>query len=192
MSSNNSPTGNNAPRPDNPNVAAPPPVPALPGPAADDADDGLIVANPIDTFGRPFLATVPVDEASLLEHRSKLLTFGEKYAESMEKLQSDLIDETDFLYVLRKNAYEKCVEQISNLEKRIDETKALINKSVAAENENNESGDDAGSVSSGESQNPLSGITPRNVFSPPVSPQPSNDGSRMLDDNEIPNADEFD
>jgi hypothetical protein len=104
----------------------------------------------------------------------------------------DLIDETDFLYVLRKNAYEKCVEQISNLEKRIDETKALINKSVAAENENNESGDDAGSVSSGESQNPLSGITPRNVFSPPVSPQPSNDGSRMLDDNEIPNADEFD
>ena len=81
----------------------------------------------------------------------------------MEKLQSDLIDETDFLYVLRKNAYEKCVEQISNLEKRIDETKALINKSVAAEN--NQSGDDAGSVSSGESQNPLSGITPRNVFS---------------------------
>ncbi len=135
---------------------------------------------------------VSVDEASLLEHRSKLLTFGEKYAESMEKLQSDLIDETDFLYVLRKNAYEKCVEQISNLEKRIDETKALINKSVAAENENNESGDDAGSVSSGESQNPLSGITPRNVFSPPVSPQPSNDGSRMLDDDEIPNADEFD
>ena len=118
------------------------------------------------------------------------MTFGEKYAESMEKLQSDLIDETDFLYVLRKNAYEKCVEQISNLEKRIDETKALINKSVAAEN--NESGDDAGSVSSGESQNPLSGITPRNVFSPPVSPQPSNDGSRMLDDDEIPNADEFD
>ena len=99
MSSNNSPTGNNAPRPDNPNVAAPPLVPALPGPAADDADDDeLIVPN----------------------------------------------------------------------------------------------GDNAGSVSSGESQNPLYGITPRNVFSPPVSPQPSNDGSRMLDDDEIPNADEFD
>jgi hypothetical protein len=73
MSSNNDPTGNNAQRPDNPNVATPPLVPALPGPAADDADDELIVAN----------------------------------------------------------------------------------------------GDDAGSVSSGESQNPLSGITPCNVFSPP-------------------------
>ena len=67
MSSNNSPTGNNAPRPDNPNVAAPPPVPALPGPAADDADDGLIVANPIDTFGRPFLATVPFDKLHLYD-----------------------------------------------------------------------------------------------------------------------------
>ena len=67
MSSNNNPTGNNAPRPDNPNVAAPPPVPALPGPAADDADDGLIVANPIDTFGRPFLATVPFDKLHLYD-----------------------------------------------------------------------------------------------------------------------------
>ncbi len=67
MSSNNNPTGNNAPRLDNPNVAAPPLVPALPGPAADDADDELIVANPIDTFGRPFLATVPFDKLHLYD-----------------------------------------------------------------------------------------------------------------------------
>jgi hypothetical protein len=77
-------------------------VPAIPGPAADDADDELIVPNlatvPFDklhivitslveNMGR-FTQTsstadhlsdlhdrVSVDEASLLEHRSKLLTF---------------------------------------------------------------------------------------------------------------------